>query len=148
MYKLGTKIYIENAGNGANGANGREGIVIGNSVIAEHGLFDNEPHFNVKLSNGSIWAVSPVGIYTVIKEKKGKNMFKSKCKNTDSEVTIENVIHYDPVTIIVWSDGSVTRAKCQDGETYDKEKGFLVCVGKKFFGTNSKLNRVLNKCCN
>ena len=34
-------------------------------------------------------------------------------------------------TAVVWSDGSVTKAKCGKGETFDAEKGFLACVAKR-----------------
>lgn len=40
---------------------------------------------------------------------------------------IKKVIFNDPATIILWKDGTKTVVKCQEGDTYDKEK-VSICV--------------------
>lgn len=49
-------------------------------------------------------------------------------------IDIEKVIYNPPATIVVWSDGSKTVVKCMEGEEFDREKGFLLCVAKRIFG--------------
>ena len=63
----------------------------------------------------------------------------------DGKENIEKVIFNDPATIVFWKDGTKTVVKCQDGDTYDKEKGLAMCVAKKFFGNKGNFNKVFNK---
>lgn len=48
--------------------------------------------------------------------------------------SIDKVIFDDPATVILWKDGTRTVVHTQDGEPYDKEKGFAMAVCKKVFG--------------
>ena len=47
---------------------------------------------------------------------------------------IDKVIFNEPATIILWKDGTKTVVKVQDGEPFDKEKGFAMAVLKKMAG--------------
>lgn len=49
-------------------------------------------------------------------------------------LTIKRVIFNDPATIILWSDGTKTVVKAQDGEYYDPEKGLAMAIAKKVLG--------------
>ena len=60
---------------------------------------------------------------------------------------IQDVIFHDPATIIYWTDGTKTVVKCQEGDTYDKKMGFLLCVAKKFFGNRGKYNDYIREHC-
>lgn len=62
-----------------------------------------------------------------------------------SDLKIEKVIFNEPATIIIWNDGTKTVVKCQEGDEYDKEKGFAICITKKFFGNKSKFNNVMKE---
>lgn len=53
---------------------------------------------------------------------------------------IKKVIFNNPATIILWKDGTKTVVKCQKGDTYDKEKGFYMCVAKKALGNKGNFN--------
>lgn len=53
---------------------------------------------------------------------------------------IKKVIFNDPATIILWKDGTKTVVKCQKGDTFDKEKGFYMCVAKKALGNKGNFN--------
>jgi len=53
---------------------------------------------------------------------------------------IKKVIFNDPATIVLWNDGTKTVVKCQDGDTYDKEKGLALCIAKKALGNKSNFN--------
>lgn len=55
---------------------------------------------------------------------------------------VQKVIYNDPATIIFWNDGTKTVAKCQKGDKYDPEKGFLVAYLKKQIGNNVLRNEL------
>lgn len=65
---------------------------------------------------------------------------KSKSKTTGKfggyidGVYITKVIVNKPAYIVFWSDGSKTTAKCSDEDTFDAEKGLMLCVMKKMKG--------------
>ena len=64
---------------------------------------------------------------------------------------IKKVIFNNPATIVYWNDGSKTVVKCQDGDTFDKEKGLALAICKKAIGTNkskSNFNDIFKKWCN
>ena len=44
---------------------------------------------------------------------------------------IKRVIYSKPVTCIVWEDGTMTKARCDNIDTYDELSGFMLCVFKK-----------------
>ena len=58
---------------------------------------------------------------------------------------VQSVIFNDPATIVIWEDGSKTVVKCQPGDVYDREKGLLLCIAKKYFGNKGNFNEVLKK---
>ena len=58
--------------------------------------------------------------------------------------TIKKVIFNNPATIIIWGDNTKTIVKCEEGETYDKEKGFLLCWLKGINGSK-KMQKELAK---
>lgn len=63
---------------------------------------------------------------------------------------IKKVIFNNPATIVYWSDGTKTVVKCQDGDTFDKEKGLAIAICKRFLGTNkskSNFNDIFKKWC-
>lgn len=57
---------------------------------------------------------------------------------------IDRVIFNDPATIVFWSNGRKTVVKCQEGDTYDREKGLLLCIAKYVFGNTGRYNDILN----
>ena len=56
---------------------------------------------------------------------------------------IRDVIFNNPATIIIWNDGTKTVVKCQQGDEYDPERGFLLCVAKKMFGNRGGYNDIM-----
>lgn len=59
-------------------------------------------------------------------------------------VEIEKVRFSGPATIVFWADGSKTVVKCQEGDTFDPEKGLALCFMKKVLGNKSgAFNKVL-----
>ena len=55
-------------------------------------------------------------------------------------VKIRKVVYDNPNTVVVWDDDTVTKCKCSDQDTYDGEKGFLICVLKKLCGSQEVIN--------
>lgn len=60
-------------------------------------------------------------------------------------VTVKNVIFNDPATIVLWSDGTKTVVKCQEGDVYDPEKGLAMAISKKALGNKGNFNEVFKK---
>lgn len=44
---------------------------------------------------------------------------------------IKQVIYSNPVTVVIWADGSKTISRCDDNDIYDELTGFMLCVFKK-----------------
>lgn len=57
---------------------------------------------------------------------------------------INNVIFNPPATIVFWSDGTKTVAKCEPCDKFDKEKGFAIAFAKKFV-RNERFRKMLEK---
>ena len=81
------------------------------------------------------------------KKNEGRNEMPVERKSTSSCVyyaattaksvsapSIKKVIFNYPATIVLWSDGSKTVVKCQDGDIYDHEKGLAMAISKKALG--------------
>lgn len=60
-------------------------------------------------------------------------------------LTVRQVIHHDPATIVYWLDGTKTVVKTQDGDTYDPEKGLAMAICKKALGNKGNYNDVFKK---
>lgn len=71
----------------------------------------------------------------------------AKADNTPMTVSanIDKVIFDDPATVILWKDGTKTVVHAQDGEPYDKEKGFAMAVCKKVFGNERDYYHVFKR---
>ena len=61
---------------------------------------------------------------------------------------IKKVIFHCPATVILWADGTKTVVKCQPGDTYDREKGFLLAVCKRAYGDAGRYNNVIHRALN
>lgn len=44
---------------------------------------------------------------------------------------IERVIYSNPVTVVIWDDGTKTKSRCDSQDTYDELTGFMLCIFKK-----------------
>ena len=70
-------------------------------------------------------------------ERKSMNShvyYASVTAKSVSVPAIKKVIFNYPATIVLWSDGSKTVVKCQDGDIYDPEKGLAMAISKKALG--------------
>ena len=93
--------------------------------------------------------ISKNELNTITLRKKGerRNEMPVERKSTSSSIyyasvtaksmsvpDIKKVIFNYPATIVLWSDGSKTVVKCQDGDIYDPEKGLAMAISKKALG--------------
>ena len=60
-------------------------------------------------------------------------------------LNIKRVIFNDPVTVVLWTDGTKTVVRCQDGDTYSEEVGIAMCVMKRVFGNTGQYNEIFKR---
>lgn len=58
---------------------------------------------------------------------------------------IKNVYFNDPVTVVMWNDGTKTIVRCSENDFYDPEKGLAMAIVKKAYGNDSKFHKVFKK---
>lgn len=58
---------------------------------------------------------------------------------------IKNVYFNNPMTIVIWDDGTKTMVKCQPGDVYSEEVGLALCISKKALGNMPNFNNVFRK---
>lgn len=126
---------IKNVSNNRNNIYNIE-VIMPNSGVTIYKIFDIEV------------TISTNELNTITLRKKGerRNEMPVERKSTSSiyyaSVTaktvfapaIKKVIFNYPATIVLWSDGSKTVVKCQDGDIYDPEKGLAMAISKKALG--------------
>jgi len=59
------------------------------------------------------------------------------------DIFIKRVKIDDPWVIMFWSDGGVTKAKCNELDSFDPEVGIMVCICKKLFRTPQNFRKIL-----
>lgn len=57
-------------------------------------------------------------------------------------IYIKKVIYNAPATIVFWSDGTKTVAKCDERDVFNPEMGLLLCYIKRTFG-NETVHKLL-----
>ena len=58
---------------------------------------------------------------------------------------IKNAYFNNPVTVVMWEDGTKTMVRCQPGDVYSAETGLALCIAKKAFGNMPNFNNVFHK---
>lgn len=102
------------------------------------------------LSSDSLWCSSG-GTLTFCEDALEKISFlidpilNANFKPDALDYRIKKVIFNDPATVVIWKDGTKTVVKCCDGDTYDKEKGFMACIIKKLTGNTGRWNELIKK---
>jgi hypothetical protein len=72
-----------------------------------------------------------------------EELAREKRKDIDRFIAkIDKVYFGKGTTVIKWKDGTSTKVKCQDGETFDKEKGVAMCIIKHMFGDIGYYNEI------
>lgn len=71
-----------------------------------------------------------------------------KERNTMIKIpAIKNVLFNDTkhTTTILFDDGTITMSKSMDGETYDREVGFAMCIMKKMYGNRTRFQKEIKR---
>lgn len=68
-------------------------------------------------------------------------------RNKDLRGRIVDVKFSGNRTIVFFRDGTKTIVKCQEGDTFDKEKGLAMACMKRLFKDTNVFNDVLRKWC-
>lgn len=69
-------------------------------------------------------------------------------KNKRLREMVKDVKFSGDRTIVFFNDGTKTVVQCQEGDTFDKEKGLAVACMKKLFENTNIFNEVMRKWCN
>lgn len=64
---------------------------------------------------------------------------------TTDPLEIKNVYFNDPVTVVMWNDGTKTIVRCSENDFYDPEKGLAMAIVKKAYGNDNKFHKVFKK---
>jgi hypothetical protein len=72
---------------------------------------------------------------------------KTKMTLQDLDKQIDRVLFHEPATIILWKDKTKTVVKAQNGEPFDKEKGFLMALAKRLGEDKGNYNKIIKKWC-
>ena len=83
--------------------------------------------------------------YEPVKESPEERKAREELERSIRKYTPKRIVYNNPATIVFWKDGTKTVVKCAEGETYSEYFGFLAALGKKIFGTNSEINRIVTK---
>ena len=83
-----------------------------------------------------------------VPEGAGMIMEIVKERNTMIKIPgIKNVLFNDTkhTTTVLFDDGTITISKTTDGETYDREVGFAMCIMKKMYGNRTRFQKEIKK---
>jgi len=72
--------------------------------------------------------------FTFTGRKENKEMEKP-LGTFHNPVMVDKIIYNGRTTIVIWKDGSKTKATCSEEDIFDKHVGFAVCLAKKVYGT-------------
>lgn len=78
--------------------------------------------------------------------KAGLNkIFGAKNAERKTDMRIKKVYFNDPVTVVLWEDGTKTIVRAGEGEEYDPEKGLAMAIAKKALGNQGNYYEVFKK---
>lgn len=105
-------------------------------------FFKPEPqdiYKNVYTANesSSLFSSGIANLKETLKEAFGELFNLEEDNMSKKSLEVKKVIYSGPCTIVIWADDSKTIVRCQDGDTYSKEVGLLMCLAKKVWGTNT-----------
>ena len=126
--RIGTKVSIKDTCNEyRKRMNGCVGYVKATPItIAKVGI-KIPGYFNGESDYGYFW-FCPDDL-NVIREP-----FKSEAPSSVSPFAIKNVYFNDPVTVVMWQDGTKTIVRCDENDIYDPEMGLAMAISKKALG--------------
>lgn len=125
---------------------------VANVDITNRGF--DAPDVEVKLRayykpNGGSICVDPIRLTEMLNAKLNDRDPAPNCRCIPVPSTklpqIEKVIFNNPATIIIWKDETKTVVKCQEGDSFDPEKGFAMAIVKKALGNQGNYCETVKK---
>lgn len=95
-----------------------------------------------KRALNSIYGANDVYVANMLAKSVARKTSYNKAVNP---FDIKRVYFNDPVTVVIWADGTKTIVRCQDGDVYSKETGLALCIAKKALGNKGNFNDVFHK---
>lgn len=92
--------------------------------------------------------INPVLAMDIDKEMKmlaNKLFGVESLERRENNMKIKKVIFNDPVTVVLWEDGTKTIVRSGDGDIYDDEKGLAMAIAKKALGNKGNYYEVFKK---
>lgn len=80
-------------------------------------------------------------------EERKRDEERRQTVNRNMRDRIKDVRFSGNRTIVFWSDGTKTVAKCADADIYDKEKGLMAAICKKFYDGKCILPDMIERWC-
>lgn len=108
-------------------------------VTMRYDQFFKPKPFDVYSANElpSLFSSGIANLRKTLKEAFGELFNLEENNMSRKSLEVKKVIYSGPCTIVIWADDSKTIVRCQDGDTYSKEVGLLMCLAKKVWGTNT-----------
>ena len=112
-----------------------------NSTVKINGKHGTAKYGDIVMSDGELYAFAKAGdgsriawrrIKTITLGDGGPVFCYNKVK--PNWLTIKKVHFNNPLTVVLWQDGTKTIVRCSDNEAFDPEKGLAMAITKKVFG--------------
>lgn len=94
-------------------------------------------------NSGSTLPYSDANTIAVTGTPKHSSHSSKEQKRKEAIPKVKRIIFNPPATIVLWEDGTKTVVKCMENEPYSEYYGFLCALGKKIFGSNSKIIKLV-----
>lgn len=90
---------------------------------------------------------SPSTIARERKREEDKELRDKQYRNTYLRNRIQRVKFDNPWTIVWWKDGSITRVKCSNLDTFTEESGLMAAICKHYYEDTNIFGEMLHKWC-
>lgn len=81
------------------------------------------------------------------KELERVKLKKNQSRNAKLRNRIQRVKFDNPWTIVWWDDGSITRVKCSNLDTFNEETGLMAAICKHYYEDTHIFGEMLHKWC-
>jgi hypothetical protein len=117
-------------------------LVVNEDQIQVHTAVD---HIAKRALNAFYGANADAYVRQCLTKAAAKKALNEPPQNTFNPFAIKRVYFNNPVTVVIWEDGTKTIVRCQEGDVYSKETGLALCIAKKALGNKSNFNDVFHK---
>lgn len=113
-------------------------------VVEFDGIYNDESYDGAFYITPSCLKPVPYKYYNKVEGVKPD--MNCKCnRNTVDPREIKNVYFNDPVTVVMWNDGTKTIVRCSENDFYDPEKGLAMAIVKRAYGNDNKFHKIFKK---